>query len=61
MFFPFFTAAPGFRFFAYHWRYNVGGFLGRKARLWCGDLGPFRLHTKALSADEVAERFQARF
>jgi len=55
------TAAPGFQFFAYHWRYNVGGFLGRKTRLWCGDMGPFRLHTKALTAEEVQNAFKNRW
>ena len=48
-------------FFAYTWKYSVGRWWFDKSRQFHGDLGPFRLHTKALSAAEVAERFRARF
>ena len=48
-------------FFAYHWKYSVGRWWFDKSRQFHGDLGPLRLHTKALSADEVAERFRVGF
>jgi len=47
-----------FLFFAYKPRYVFGFRVFDKTRQFHGDLGPFRLHTKALTADEVAERFR---
>jgi len=37
--------------------YHLGNWLGRKAHLR-GDLGPFRLYTRALTAKEVRERYR---
>jgi hypothetical protein len=49
---------PGFAFFAYAWKLNFGSFLcGVGGRFFTGDLGPIRLYTKALTADEVKKRF----
>ncbi|OPZ87258.1 MAG: hypothetical protein BWY76_00550 [bacterium ADurb.Bin429] len=50
-------ASPGFAFFAYHWRYDVGSFLGSN-RWYTGDLGPLRLYTRALTAEEVKQQYQ---
>jgi hypothetical protein len=50
-----------FNFFAYHWKYAVGFRWFDRTRCFRGDLGPVRLYTKALSADEVAERFRTGF
>jgi len=54
---------PGelYLFFAYNSKYSVGRRWYSMTRQFHGDLGPFRLHTKALRADEVAERFRAGF
>jgi len=49
---------PGFEFFAYTAQYNVGCWYG-KNQFYHGDMGPFRLYTRALSAEEVAERYQS--
>ena len=46
--------AMGFEFFAYTWQYHLGCWYGEKDHL-TGDLGPFRLHTRALTAEEVAQ------
>jgi hypothetical protein len=51
---------PGFAFFAYTWRYDVGSFLGSGNWL-CGDLGPFRLYTRALTPEEVREAYQRKW
>jgi len=48
---------PGFEFFAYKAQFHVGCWYGQRDH-YHGDLGPIRLHTKALSADEAAERFK---
>lgn len=50
-------AGPGFAFFAYTWRYCVGAFLGTNSFL-AGDLGPFRLYTRALTEEEVKQAFE---
>jgi len=45
---------PGFEFFNWQPRYSIGR--QEKHQSWfCGDLGPFRLHAKALSAAEVTK------
>jgi len=49
---------PGFAFFAYKWQYDVGSFVGQ-LRWLTGDLGPFRLYTRALAADEVTRLYAA--
>jgi len=51
--------SKGFAFFAYSWRLSFGSFLSGVGKCWyTGDLGPYRLYTKALTADEVAKRYQ---
>ena len=48
---------PGFAFFAYRWEYQVG--TDNPRNTWYkGDLGPVRLYTKALTAEEVRERYE---
>ena len=50
--------APGFAFFHYKREFDVGSFLGIDRRL-TGDLGPLRLYPKALTAGDVATRFNS--
>jgi len=47
----------GFKFFAYKWNYNFGAWYYGSHSFLNGDLGPFRLYTRALSAKEVAKAF----
>jgi hypothetical protein len=54
---PYDPNGPGFGFFEYNWRYQIGThyFSG----MWYkGDLGPLRLYTKVLTPDEVKERYE---
>ena len=50
--------ALGLEFEAYTWEYHVGGWYGREM-FFRGDLGPFRLHTRELTADEVARAYRS--
>jgi len=50
------TSTPGFEFFMVGAKYHIGWAYGG-GRHYRGDIGPIRLHTKALSASEVADRF----
>ncbi len=52
---------PGFAFFAYTWRYDIGSFLGGKGNNFAGDLGPFRLYTRALTEEEAKESYTKRW
>ncbi|MHB9134369.1 MAG: LamG-like jellyroll fold domain-containing protein [Armatimonadota bacterium] len=54
---PYDNAKPYFAFFAYKWEYHFGSFLANHS-WYTGDLGPFRLTPRALTADEVSERYQ---
>ncbi|MEI6168263.1 MAG: LamG domain-containing protein [bacterium] len=51
------ASGPGFNFFAYQWEFFFGCYL-REAYWYTGDLGPFRLYSKALTSEEVIQRFQ---
>jgi len=48
----------GFEFTSYQNLYHVGSYNGAQ-HFFRGDIGPMRLYSKALSADEVAERFKS--
>ena len=48
---------PGFEFFMYGPAYHIGWTYGG-GRHYRGDVGPIRLYAKALSAEEVAERYR---
>jgi len=49
--------AEGFDFFAYRLEYHVGCYYGKSER-FCGDLGPLRLYTRALTAEEVQQHLK---
>ena len=51
------TGTPGFEFFMVGETYHIGWTYGG-GRHYRGDIGPIRLYAKALSAEEVAERYQ---
>ena len=54
--------APGFAFFAYTWRYEIGSYLGAGSSFFLsGDLGPFRLYTRALTEEEVKQSYEKRW
>ena len=40
------------------WCLDFGLWMGQEGRAYRGDLGPFRLYAKALTAAEVAERYR---
>lgn len=48
---------PGFRFFEARWQYMLGAHYW-EAYWYKGDLGPIRLYAKALTAEEVKERYE---
>ena len=50
--------APGFEFFAYTLEYHVGHHFG-KGSWYAGDIGPIRLHTSALTADQVRTAYES--
>jgi len=49
----------GFKFFAYKWRYNFGAWYGGSHSFLNGDMGPFRLYTRKLTAGEVEEAYKS--
>ena len=51
-------SASGFGFAAYKWQYNFGAWYNGSGSFLAGDLGPFRLVPRALSADDVAKRHE---
>ena len=51
------TRTPGFEFFMFEPAYHIGWTYGG-GRHYRGDIGPIRLYARALSAEEVAERYQ---
>jgi len=51
------TDTPGFEFFMVGAKYHIGWAYGG-GRQYLGDLGPIRLHAKALSAADVADAFK---
>lgn len=53
--------APGFAFFTYTWRYDIGNFLMGKGNYLSGDLGPLRLYTRALTEEEAKRSYEKRW
>ena len=51
------SQTPGFEFFEYQWHYRVGCWYGQ-SQYFQGDIGPIRLYAKALTPEEVADRFR---
>ena len=52
------TDAMGFEFFAYTLEYHVGHHFAKSA-WYAGDIGPIRLHTSALSEEQVKQAYEA--
>jgi len=55
---PYDTSGFGFEYFAYTWKYHVGCWYGKAEQLLQGDLGPFRLYTRALTPPEVTRLYK---
>ncbi len=49
--------AMGFEFFAYTWQFHVGGWYSERD-YYAGDMGPLRLHTSALTPEQVRRAYE---
>jgi len=55
---PYDATALGHEFFAYDWHFGVGSWF-EKRDYYAGDLGPLRLHTSALTSEQVRASYEA--